>query len=114
MRQVTEAERQRWLARAEFVSPAVEIVTATVTGEADLSRRLESALPDANERFAQIWPFFLKFLADTDWIAVWDDFCVWLAANKTSAMLGELVHVDTEDELAVLVDRYTDDTDEEE
>ena len=105
MRKATEAERRNWLAKAAYVAPAVEIITATRGGDADLSRRLEGALPDAPDRFADLWVFFHVFLRAQDWVAVWDDFCWWLANERAGVAVGGLVYAELEDELEALVER---------
>ena len=113
MRQATEAERQQWLAQAAYVVPAVEILTANIGGDSELAVKLESSLPDAESRFALVWPYFLRFLIYQDWPGVWDDFCVWFAEERTGIELGyAIAEIEPEDELAFLVDRYTDDDDE--
>ena len=107
MRQATDQERSVWLEKVAFVAPAVEILTAA-TMDLELSKRLECCLLDAPKREADLWAFFHDFLRAQDWVAVWDDFCLWLAQQKLAAELGERFgYLDLEDEIEGLVERYT-------
>jgi len=113
MRQATEQERQAWLEEADFVAPVVEVLTASLGGDRELAVKLESALRDADVRFAYLWAYFLRFLCVTDWLTVWDDFCGWLAAERSGIAAGYAVaEVEAEDELARLAEAYSDDDEE--
>jgi len=103
MRQATEQERRQWVQQTDFVAQGIEVLTALFAGDRALAKRLADSCDEASAE-AHLWPYFYSFLAERDWVSVWDDFCLWLAQFRAEVACGvEIGFLEPEDELAELV-----------